>query len=140
MTLVEVLVAMFVLSFGALGMISLGAVAARDQQLALFHYRAVSAVDDLAGRIRANPAGAAAYAAAPAFGGCSSGDIPAEPCDPAVLASHDLAEWRASHLPGLPAATIDVEFDASVTPPTTSIALSWTVRSMTQSLQREVLP
>lgn len=140
LTLVEVLVAMLVLSFGALGMISLGVVAARDQQLALFHHRAVSAVEDLADRIKANPAGAMAYAAAPDLGNCSSSESPAAACDPVTLASHDLAQWRAAHLPGLPASTADIEFDADGSPPAVRIELAWMVRGTALTMRREMLP
>ena len=138
--LVIVLVALLVLSLGALGMVALGTMAARIQQTAVFHHRAVSAADDLAARIRANPAGAAAYGGTPVIGSCSSGEVPADICPPAALAAHDLAEWRDHHLPLLPAGTAEVEFLPDGAPPTVRIALRWTVRGMASSLRREVYP
>lgn len=140
MTLVEVLVAMLVLSLGALGMVSLGTVAARAQQAALFRHRAVSAADDLIARIRANPAGAAAYAGKPVAGRCSSGEAPANACSPAALAAHELAEWRDHHVSLLPGGAAEVEFVSDGNPPTVRIALRWTVRGKSSSLRREVYP
>jgi type IV pilus assembly protein PilV len=140
LTLLEVLVAMLVLSFGALGMVSLGSIAARDQQLALFHHRAVVAVEDLSGRLRANPSGAAAYAGAPSSGQCSSFGSPAVPCDPTALAAHDLSEWQDHHLAGLPAGTAGISIATDEGRSAVRIALAWTVRGRTYHLEREVPP
>lgn len=137
MTMLEVLIAMLVLSFGALGMISLGTIAARDQQLALFHHRAVAAADDLLARVRANPGGIAAYAGDPVAGQCSSSGSAAIACTPAAMAAHDLFEWRAHHLAGLPSGTAEILFDPGGAPPGLRIAIGWSVRGSPQVLTRE---
>lgn len=59
-TLIEVMVALLVLSIGLLGLAALQTAALRDGQRAELRTRAVQAASDMVERMRANPAGTAA--------------------------------------------------------------------------------
>ena len=60
-TLIEALIAFVILSVGLLGIVSLQTLAKTSQHLAIQHTRAVTIADAIVERIRANPAGVAAY-------------------------------------------------------------------------------
>lgn len=140
LTLLEVLVALTVLAIGALGLLSLARTATGQQQEAIFRLRAVAAAADLADRVRANPAGAAAYAGPAAEGGCSSASLPAAACDPATLAADDLFRWRAGHLRGLPEGAAVVTYTADTAPPSLDIEIRWRSRTRRHALSRRLHP
>ena len=95
-TLVEVLVALVVLAVGLLGVAVLIVGSLRGTRLALERTQAANLASDMLERIRANAAAGNAYDTTdgtpdprpePA---CERGD---DRCEPAVMASHDLARW-----------------------------------------------
>ncbi|NEX60253.1 type IV pilus modification protein PilV [Noviherbaspirillum galbum] len=108
-SLVEILVALFVLGLGVLGAVELQLAAGRTIRQSATHTAAVHLATDIAEHLRLNPAG---------LGGGSylgadfraSEDIPAagqgchdRNCMPQELAQQDLAEWKrrfASEVPG----------------------------------------
>jgi len=96
-TMVEVLVALVVLTIGLLGIAALLLSSLQSGRTAIYRTQAVNLTADLADRIRANRLGQAAYgtafgdvevevAACFTTGGCAEGD----------LASSDLARWKAA--------------------------------------------
>jgi len=92
-TLVEVLVAVLVLSIGLLGLASLQATSLRNNSDASIQTRASYIASDMADRIRANGSQAGAYpttAPATVTGGCVTGT-----CTPTQMVQNDLAEWNA---------------------------------------------
>lgn len=101
-TLVEVLVAVAVLSIGLLGVASLQGLSKKANQQAYQRTLATHLVDGIIERIRSNPRGAASYHTGTAnyLGGKTT--PPAEPsptcltsaCTPAQLAAHDRWEWE----------------------------------------------
>lgn len=100
-TLVEVLVAMIVISVGLLGIAGLQLTAKRSGHQAWQRGLAVSYANDLVERIRMNPAAAAAYhtgLGSNALGGARiespAVECDAENCSPAQLASWDLWRWE----------------------------------------------
>ncbi len=139
-TLLETLVALAVLAIGALGLLSLASASTRSQQEALFRLRAVAAVDDLAGRVRANPAGLADYAAEAAEGDCHSGLSPAAVCEAAPLAADDLFEWRARHIAGLPGGVATIVYTAGDEGPSLAVGIRWRSRDRQHTLSRQVFP
>lgn len=139
-TLLEVLVALTVLAIGALGLLSMASVATGRQQEAIFRLRAIAAVDDLAGRVHANPAGLDAYAGPAVRAGCTSDTSPAVRCNPGMLAADDLAGWRSRHLPGLPGAGVEIDFVSDTAPPGLRVHLSWRSRSRQHGLSRWIVP
>lgn len=92
-SLIEVMVALVVMSVGMLGMASLYVTSLRANGTAISRTQAVNLAADLAERIRANPGGQSAYAptTAPTSDGnnCYKGTA----CTPPQLASDDLYIW-----------------------------------------------
>jgi type IV pilus assembly protein PilV len=111
-TLVEVLVALVVLAVGLLGVAVLTVGSLRGTRSALERSQAANLAGDMLERIRANVAAGNAYDTAdgtpdprlePA---CERGD---GRCEPAVMASHDLARWLHDVTGSLPGATGSVD-------------------------------
>jgi len=107
-SLVEVLVALVVLSVGMLGVAVLFVQSVRSSRSALLRTQAVNLVSDMGDRIRANAGAGAAYdtstyGGVPASHGCAqtvggSGSN----CTPAQLAEDDLARWMEAVREALP--------------------------------------
>jgi type IV pilus assembly protein PilV len=101
-SLVEVLVALVVLSVGLLGVAALLVTSVQGTRTALYRTQAVNLVSDMADRIRANSFGRAAYGNAAARGGCQSSYndlgvyVVATRCASAALAADDLDRWQRS--------------------------------------------
>jgi type IV pilus assembly protein PilV len=101
-TLLEVLVAMVVLSVGLLGLSGLQTTSLRNNHSAFLRSQATLVTHDIIDRMRANTASASAgnydinYAATPTTVTCTSG------CTPLQVAQVDLIDWRAyvERLPG----------------------------------------
>jgi len=90
-TLIEILVAVLVLSIGLLGVASLQATSIRNNNDASMQTQASYIASDIADRLRANAPQAAAYATTtPA---AASGSCVSSPCTPTQLVANDLAEW-----------------------------------------------
>lgn len=139
-TLLETLVALLVLGIGALGLLSLANASTRSQQEALFRLRAVAAIDDLAGRVRANPAGLAAYADEATEGDCRSGLSAASACSPVRLAADDLFEWRARHVAALPAAVATISYSLADDRQALGVEIRWRSRDRWHASTRQVFP
>lgn len=103
-TLVEVMVAFFVLAIGLLGMAGLLSQSIRGNQSALYRSQAVMLASDMADRIRANTA--VDYVDVVAAGSDCVRDMVAPgvtACDSQVMAANDVSEWTeslATMLPG----------------------------------------
>ena len=143
-SLVEVLVALVVLSVGLLGVAALLVTSVQGTRTALYRTQAVNLVSDMADRIRANSFGRAAYGNPPVRGTCQSSYddlgvyVVASRCASAALAADDLARWQRSVRDTFPnvSATIPagtVQFTAGMaptpgnpgTPDTYRITLTW---------------
>jgi type IV pilus assembly protein PilV len=106
-TLLEVLIALLILSIGLLGLASLQTNGLRSNQMASMRTTATQLAYDIADRMRANPGGVDAqnYVIA---SGAADPTIPtgesceAITCTAAQMATYDLAQWRAAArtLPG----------------------------------------
>jgi type IV pilus assembly protein PilV len=93
-SLIEMMVALLVLSVGMLGVASLFATSLNSGSSAIARMQAVSLANDLADRIRANPTAGAAYQGAAANKNCVGGAIGAVTCIPADMAANDLSVWN----------------------------------------------
>ena len=111
-TLVELLIALLVLSIGMLGIAALFAESLQAGRSAQLRTQAVSIAADLADRIRANRVSAGAYA------GAGTG----------ARAVADLSEWNALIAAQLPQGLGEVRFlaGAPATPSSYTIRVSWT--------------
>lgn len=94
-SLIEVMVALFVLAIGLLGMLALQTKSMQFNQAAYSYSQAVFLASDLAERIRTNPIGAEDYIVAddatiPEFS-CSAID---SNCSAEEIVAHDLFHWK----------------------------------------------
>lgn len=138
-SLIEVLVALVVLSIGLLGIAALQVDSVRNGQSALQRTRAVNFAVDMADRIRANPgadydvgAGPAGPEPAPACADDVGGEAPGD-CDVQQMADHDIWAWRASLASdaagGLPEGIGRIDRDTATDPDSWVITVQWTDRA-----------
>lgn len=124
-TLVEVLVALVVLSVGMLGIAALYLDGLRAGRTALYRSTAVTLAADMADRIRANATAGAAYAGTGpgAAGDCVNGDVD---CTAGELAADDWSDWSRQLESQLPeGATGEVLVDVAAPAPTYTITVAW---------------
>lgn len=121
-SLIEVLIALIILSVGMLGIAGLYVHSMQAGRTSMFRHQAVILAGDVADRIRANPMAAAAYAGAGANNSCVNGGVN---CTPAEMAAHDIFLWDQQAVDTLPNGAVAVVFDNGVVPPTYQITVSW---------------
>lgn len=145
-TLVEVLIALIILSIGMLGIAGLYVHSLQAGSTSLFRHHAVTLAGDIADRIRANPRAGATYAARPgANNSCVSGTVS---CTRDEMAANDVFVWlqqAAGTLPDdgtLPNGPVQVIFNNAVSPPEYQVIISWTQTGsvLTYSITIPVLP
>ena len=101
-TLIEVMIAVLILSIGLLGLAGLQAAALQTNQSAFTRSQATAFAYDLADRMRANMPGVIAGNYNPANAELTNSCTTTGGCSSQELAEHDLAEWNAliaSYLP-----------------------------------------
>ena len=103
-TMVEVLVALVVLSVGMLGIAGLYVITLRSSGSAIYRMQAVSLATDITDRIRANRTGNVNYNGPPAPNVCF-GALAVADCAPAAMAAADLFVWNAQLAQALPGGT-----------------------------------
>src|SRR5688572_17956310 len=110
-SLVEILVALVVLSVGMLGVAVLFVQSIRTSRSAVLRTQAVNLVSDMADRIRANAGARSAYDTdeydgSPTFRDCAPSEQTStgQNCDPTQLAEDDLALWQQAVRHTLPVA------------------------------------
>lgn len=121
-TLIEVLIAMIVMSVGMLGIAGLYVHSMQAGRTSLFHHHAVTLAGDVADRIRANPKAFGAYAGAGANNFCVDGDIN---CTPTQMAANDIFLWDIQAADTLPSGTVAIVFNNGAVPPTYRITVAW---------------
>jgi len=121
-TLVEVLIALIIMSVGMLGIAGLYVHSMQAGRTSLFRHHAVTLAGDIADRIRANPRAGAAYMAAGANSNCVDGGIN---CTPAAMAANDAFLWGLQAADTLPTGTVVITFDNGPIPPTYVILVQW---------------
>lgn len=147
-TLVEVLVALVVLSIGMLGMAALHIDGVRTGSSALQRTYAVNLAGDMADRIRANPNGNYDVGAGPAgpepavvCADTAAGEA-AGPCTPDQMAAYDIWEWRSALSPttatGLPDGQGQIDLDASTDPDSMIVTITWTDKGAPRSYRLTV--
>mgnify|MGYP003574349932 FL=1 len=128
-SLIEVLIALIVMSVGMLGIAGLYVQSLQAGRTSMFRHQAVALAGDVADRIRANPTAGISYVDANgADNGCVAAGVD---CDAAGMALHDVWLWKqqaGNSLPGSAATgggDVTVAFDDTVTPPLYTITVSW---------------
>jgi len=121
-SLVEVLIALIIMSVGMLGIAGLYVQSMQAGRTSLFRHHAVTLAGDVADRIRANPTAGVAYAGIGADNNCVGAGID---CDAVQMASNDIFLWDQQAAESLPNGDVTINFDDTVDPPTYSIAVGW---------------
>ena len=122
-TLVEVLIALIIMSVGMLGIASLYVQSMQAGRTSLFRHNAVTLAGDVADRIRANRTAGATYEnpvgadrnCIAAGANCSADD----------MAMHDILIWQQQAQDTLPNGSVIIVFNNVVTPPTYTIQVTW---------------
>ena len=121
-TLVEVLIALIILSVGMLGIAGLYVHSMQAGRTSLFRHHAVTLAGDVADRIRANPRATIAYSQAGANNNCVNGGVD---CTPEQMAGNDIDLWDQQAADTLPNGTVTVDIDNTVIPWTYQITIAW---------------
>lgn len=135
-SLIEVLIALIVMSVGMLGIAGLYVHGMQAGRTSLFRHHAVTLAGDVADRIRANPGGRNAYidgGTAPApVTNCIDGGID---CTPAEMAANDKFLWDEQAGATLPEGDVTVGFVAGAAgaPSNYTVTVSWTEPGQAQS-------
>lgn len=128
-SLVEVLIALVIMSVGMLGIAGLYVHSMQAGRTSMLRHHAVTLAGDIADRIRANPTAGAAYEAAPGANTTCVAPQNAN-CNAAQMAAQDILLWRAQALDFLPAMAdgsqqVVVNFNAGAFPPEYTILVRW---------------
>ncbi|GMR17076.1 MAG: type IV pilus modification protein PilV [Gammaproteobacteria bacterium] len=129
-TLIEVLIALVIMSVGMLGIAGLYVHSMQAGRTSLLRHNAVTLAGDVADRIRANPKAAAAYVGAGANNNCVAAGIN---CSAAQMASHDIWLWDQQAADSLPNGAVAIVLNNAVVPPTYQITVNWTEPGETPS-------
>lgn len=122
-SLVEVLIALVIMSVGMLGIAGLYVQSMQAGRTSTFRHHAVTLAGDVADRIRANPTVGGGYTAVGgADSGCVDGGIN---CSAPQMASHDIFLWTAQATRTLPAGSVVIIFDGTTAPPRYTISIRW---------------
>lgn len=120
-TLVEVLVALLILSVGLLGVAALYVDNLRNGRTGVLRTQAASLAADMAERVRANRTGGAAFARVT---GQRCTELPSTASADDV-AANEVACWQEEVAKSLPNGTGIVARDAATVPPTYTVTVSW---------------
>lgn len=122
-TLVEVLIALIIMSVGMLGIASLYVQSMQAGRTSLFRHNAVTLAGDVADRIRANRTAGATYEDPDgADRNCVAGGAD---CSADDMAMHDILIWQQQADDTLPNGNVLIVFNDGVTPPTYTIQITW---------------
>jgi len=121
-SLIEVLVALIVMSVGMLGIAGLYVQSLQAGRTSMFRHHAVALAGDITDRIRANPTAGVAYAGVGADNSCVAANMD---CDVVGMAANDIWLWDAQAVDSLPNGDVVVNFDDTVVPPIYTITVSW---------------
>lgn len=125
-SLVEVLIALVIMSVGMLGIAGLYVQSMQAGRTSMFRHNAVTLAGDVADRIRANPTAAVSYIdPVGADNSCVTGGVN---CTPAEMAANDVLLWKEQAGETLPNGDVTIVFTAAAgaTPPSYQITVTWT--------------
>ena len=122
-SLVEVLIALIIMSVGMLGIAGLYVQSMQAGRTSLFRHNAVTLAGDVADRIRANPRAGVDYMGPGVDNSCVAMGID---CSATQMAANDILLWDQQALDSLPNGAVNIQFDGGVTPPVYTITISWT--------------
>ena len=135
-SLIEVLIALIVMSVGMLGIAGLYVHGMQAGRTSLFRHHAVTLAGDVADRIRANPDAGAAYVDAGASPAPATNCIGGgSDCTPAEMAANDKFLWDEQAGATLPDGDVTVGFAAGAAgaPSDYTVTVSWSEPGQAQS-------
>ncbi|MEQ8956198.1 MAG: type IV pilus modification protein PilV [Gammaproteobacteria bacterium] len=112
-SLIEVLVALVILSGGMLGIAGVHAVSLRANQAAYYRTLATTLSTDMIERMRANKTGVDLGAYDDVAGGATADCFTVASCSPAEMAAQDILDWEAQVAAMLPSAASVVCVDST---------------------------
>ena len=127
-SLVEVLIALIVMSVGMLGIAGLYVQSMQAGRTSMLRHHAVNLAGDIADRIRANPTAGVAYIASPGTdNNCDTGNVD---CTIGEMAANDIFLWQAQAAEFLPAMAdgtdqVIIGFDGVANPPVYTVTVRW---------------
>ena len=121
-SLVEVLIALIIMSVGMLGIAGLYLQSMQAGRTSMFRHHAITLAGDVADRIRANPRAGVAYAGLGADNGCVATGTD---CNEAEMAAHDIFTWDQQAVDSLPNGNVTIAFNNDVVPPLYTITVAW---------------
>lgn len=121
-SLVEVLIALVIMSVGMLGIAGLYVQSLQAGRTSMFRHHAVALAGDITDRIRANPTAGVAYAGVGADNNCVAANFD---CDVVGMAANDIWLWDQQAVDSLPNGDVVINFDDTVVPPLYTIVVSW---------------
>ena len=121
-SLIEVLIALIIMSVGMLGIASLYVQSMQAGRTSLFRHNAVTLAGDVADRMRANPTAAVVYAGAGANNNCIAMGTN---CSNVQMAAQDIFAWDQQAVDTLPNGDVTITFDNTVNPPVYTIEITW---------------
>jgi type IV pilus assembly protein PilV len=121
-SLVEVLIALVIMSVGMLGIAGLYVEGMKAGRTSTFRHHAVTLAGDVADRIRANRQGAVDYEGPGGNNDCVLGNVD---CNASQMAANDIWLWKEQAGAMLPNGDVAITFDDTVTPNTYRIVVSW---------------
>lgn len=132
--LIEVLVAVLILTVGILGLIGLQTRSLQLSQESLLQSQALMMAYEMTDRIRANKSNADNYAVmygenVTATKNCTTGD-----CDPDQLALYELSDWKTSVVANLPSGDARVVCDTTGVRPFYTISVRFQDTKLSQAL------
>lgn len=120
--LVEVLIALIIMSVGMLGIAGLYVQSLQAGRTSMFRHHAVTLAGDVADRIRANPGGGATYEGTGADNNCVGGTTN---CTAAEMAEEDILLWQAQADASLPNGDVEVAHNDTPDPAEYTITITW---------------
>ena len=121
-SLIEVLIALIIMSVGMLGIASLYVQSMQAGRTSLFRHNAITLAGDVADRMRANPTAGDAYTGTGADNNCIDGGVN---CNDVQMAAQDIFGWDQQAVDTLPNGDVTITFDNTVDPPVYTIAITW---------------
>ena len=105
-TLIEVLIALVVMSVGMFGIAGLYLHSIQAGRTSVFRHQAITLAGDVADRIRANPTAGVAYESA----GFDNGCMTTTECSPEEMAENDIKSWTDQAASSLPSGQVSITF------------------------------
>ena len=121
-SLIEVLIALIIMSVGMLGIAGLYVQSMQAGRTSMFRHHAVTLAGDVADRIRANPRAGIAYMGGPANNNCVAQGTD---CDQGEMAANDIFLWDEQARETLPNGTVTIVYNAGTVPPEYTITIAW---------------